>query len=283
MTEDEKSSSSSSSSSAPTIDPSDDSMVEASFITSTTTMDNIESRLRIVELEECEVCANQKKSLPCALHTLRGYIVSAIARLVSRSQQSRHVVVKLDDEVMVRGVAGHEVVEIVEKGSWMVGMRMEDVVLPPAAIVLNLLEERKEEEVGKGKGCEAGERAGRAAAGEGQDHLDESEEDSAAEREAQRRGEAGEGEEVLGSARRSGEYGCQVKTGWSGVTIDTSSSLIYLNGKGIVAKVGSGVSVARKTNSFGGGGGGRADATVQQKMNKMEKETKMLIALSKVQ
>ncbi|KAH7829962.1 uncharacterized protein MONOS_430 [Monocercomonoides exilis] len=73
---------------------------------------------------------------------------------------------------------------------------LEDVVLSPAAVVLHLLEERKEEEeVGKGKGGEADERAGRAAAGEGQVHLDESEEDSAAEREAQRRGDAGEGGE----------------------------------------------------------------------------------------
>ncbi|KAH7824077.1 uncharacterized protein MONOS_1704 [Monocercomonoides exilis] len=82
-----------------------------------------------------------------------------------------------------------------------------------------------------------------------------------------------------------------------------------LNGKGVVAKVGSEASVARKINSSDGGGGGgsggtrsviskrlekkgvgangsgcgRADATVQQKMNKMEKETKMLIELSKVQ
>ncbi|KAH7818789.1 uncharacterized protein MONOS_9554 [Monocercomonoides exilis] len=97
---------------------------------------------------------------------------------------------------------------------------MEDAVLSPAAIVLNLLEERlEEEEVGKGKGGEATGRAGRAAAGEGQDHLDESEEDSGSERETQRRGEggedceggegdeAGEGEEVMSSARRSCECG----------------------------------------------------------------------------
>ncbi|KAH7818155.1 uncharacterized protein MONOS_3953 [Monocercomonoides exilis] len=45
-----------------------------------------------------------------------------------------------------------------------------------------------------------------------------------------------------------------------------------LNGNGVVAKVGSRVSVARKINSDGGGGGGRADATVQQMMNKMENE-----------
>ncbi|KAH7826716.1 uncharacterized protein MONOS_10557 [Monocercomonoides exilis] len=41
---------------------------------------------------------------------------SAIARLVSRSPQSRRVVVKLDDEVIGRGVAVCEVGEIVEKG-----------------------------------------------------------------------------------------------------------------------------------------------------------------------
>ncbi|KAH7818705.1 uncharacterized protein MONOS_2142 [Monocercomonoides exilis] len=70
---------------------------------------------------------------------------------------------------------------------------MEDVVLSPAAIVLHLQEERKEEEeVGKGKGVEADERADRADEGEGQYHLDESEENSGAEREAQLRGDAGE-------------------------------------------------------------------------------------------
>ncbi|KAH7823265.1 uncharacterized protein MONOS_810 [Monocercomonoides exilis] len=47
----------------------------------------------------------------------------------------------LDDEVMWRGVAVCEVVEIVEKGLWMEGMRMEDVVLSPATIVLEELEE----------------------------------------------------------------------------------------------------------------------------------------------
>ncbi|KAH7821841.1 uncharacterized protein MONOS_2818 [Monocercomonoides exilis] len=139
MTENEKSSSSSSSSSAPAIDPSDDSKAEASFITSTTTMDNIESRLRIVESEECEVCANQKKSLPCALQTLRGYIVS------------RRVVVKLDDEVMGRGVEVCDMGEIVENGLSVVGLRMEDMVLSSAAIALAVLEKREEAEEAKEK------------------------------------------------------------------------------------------------------------------------------------
>ncbi|KAH7826200.1 uncharacterized protein MONOS_1036 [Monocercomonoides exilis] len=85
------------------------------------------------------------------------------------------------------------------------------------------------------------------------------------------------------------------------------------SGKGVVVKAGSGVSVVGEANSSGGegggggsegtrsliserseknsagtsGGGGGAeggvDASVRQKMNKMEKETKMLMALSKVQ
>ncbi|KAH7824635.1 uncharacterized protein MONOS_3334 [Monocercomonoides exilis] len=81
-------------------------------------------------------------------------------------------------------------------------------------------------------------------------------------------------------------------------------------GKGVVVKVGSGVSVVGGANGSGGGGGRRggtrsfisersekniaganrgggggeegADATVWQKMNTMEKETKMLKELQKV-
>ncbi|KAH7819181.1 uncharacterized protein MONOS_3225 [Monocercomonoides exilis] len=75
-------------------------------------------------------------------------LVQLVAQLPSLAA-SRRVMVKLDDKVMVRGVAGHEVGEIVVKGLWMVGMRMEDVVLPPAAIVLAVLEEREEAEEGK--------------------------------------------------------------------------------------------------------------------------------------
>ncbi|KAH7828277.1 uncharacterized protein MONOS_12550 [Monocercomonoides exilis] len=196
-------SSSSSSSSAPAIDPSDDSKAEASFITSTTTMDNIESRLRIVESEECEVCANQKKLLPCALQTPRGYIVE------------------------VRGAGG--------RAGWGEGgAEAEDLGAEGAArggeagdgeAVFRIQYAAAEDPIRRAD-LEADERDGGAAAGEGQDHLDESEEDSAAEREAQHRGEAGEGEEVLGSARRSGECGWKAVTGWSGITIAISSSLI---------------------------------------------------------
>ncbi|KAH7823562.1 putative IQ domain-containing protein H [Monocercomonoides exilis] len=75
---------------------------------------------------------------------------SAIARLVSRSPQSRRVVVKLDDEVMGRGVAVCEVGGIVEKEQSEEGLRMEDVVLSLAAIVLAVLEEREEAEEGEG-------------------------------------------------------------------------------------------------------------------------------------
>ncbi|KAH7824094.1 uncharacterized protein MONOS_12644 [Monocercomonoides exilis] len=62
---------------------------------------------------------------------------------------SMRVVVKLDDEVMGRGVAVCEVGEIVEKGLSAVGLRMEDVVLLPAAIALAELEELEEAEEGE--------------------------------------------------------------------------------------------------------------------------------------
>ncbi|KAH7820399.1 uncharacterized protein MONOS_15103 [Monocercomonoides exilis] len=75
------------------------------------------------------------------------------------------------------------------------GPMMEDVVLSPAAIVLNLQEERKEEEeVGKGKGGEATGRAGRAAAGEEQ-YLLFLQDYFEAKLDVQCRGEAGEGSE----------------------------------------------------------------------------------------
>ncbi|KAH7831316.1 uncharacterized protein MONOS_5256 [Monocercomonoides exilis] len=71
-----------------------------------------------------------------------------------RSQQSRRVEVKLDEEVMGRGVAVCEVGEIVEKVLEAAGLRMEDVVVSPATIALAVLEEREEEEAkmeGEGK------------------------------------------------------------------------------------------------------------------------------------
>ncbi|KAH7816452.1 uncharacterized protein MONOS_15518 [Monocercomonoides exilis] len=83
---------------------------------------------------------------------------SAIARLVSRSSQSRHVVVKLKDEVIWRGIAVCEVGEIVEKGLDAAGLRMEDVVLSPAAIELAVLKEREEAEEGKRGGKEGEEK-----------------------------------------------------------------------------------------------------------------------------
>ncbi|KAH7817095.1 uncharacterized protein MONOS_7996 [Monocercomonoides exilis] len=107
-----------SSSSAPEIFPSDASAVVVPYI-SAAAMDDIERRLRI------------------------------------RSPQSRCVVVKQDHEVMGRGVAVCEVGGIVEKGLSAAGLRMEDVVLPPAAIVLAVLEEREEEEEEEGDWNEA--------------------------------------------------------------------------------------------------------------------------------
>eukprot|EP00770_Monocercomonoides_exilis_P011996 MONOS_11938.1-p1 / transcript=MONOS_11938.1 / gene=MONOS_11938 / organism=Monocercomonoides_exilis_PA203 / gene_product=flagellar associated protein / transcript_product=flagellar associated protein / location=Mono_scaffold00628:4-3414(-) / protein_length=1023 / sequence_SO=supercontig / SO=protein_coding / is_pseudo=false len=101
---------------------------------------------------------------------------SAIARLVSRSPQSRRVVVKLDDEVMGRGIAVCEVGGIVEKGLDAAGLRMEDVVLSPAAIALAVLEEREEAEEGEkgGKnGEEKGEEKGEDGRREGGDGNEE--------------------------------------------------------------------------------------------------------------
>ncbi|KAH7828883.1 uncharacterized protein MONOS_13297 [Monocercomonoides exilis] len=52
---------------------------------------------------------------------------------------------------MGRGVAVCEVGEIVEKGLDAAGLRMEDVVLSPAAIALAVLEEREEADEGEGE------------------------------------------------------------------------------------------------------------------------------------
>ncbi|KAH7820391.1 uncharacterized protein MONOS_6260 [Monocercomonoides exilis] len=97
-----------SSSSAPAIDPSDASAVATSY-TSVGAMDDIERRLG--------------------------------SRLESRSPQLRRVAVKLDDEVMRRGVAVREVGEIVEKGLEAVGLRMEDEDPSLGAIALTEVEE----------------------------------------------------------------------------------------------------------------------------------------------
>ncbi|KAH7827058.1 uncharacterized protein MONOS_14349 [Monocercomonoides exilis] len=69
--------------------------------------------------------------------------------LAAADVNSRCVVVKLGKEVMGRGVAVCEVGEIVEKGLSVMGLRMEDVVLLPAAIALAELEEREEAEEGE--------------------------------------------------------------------------------------------------------------------------------------
>ncbi|KAH7831467.1 uncharacterized protein MONOS_15419 [Monocercomonoides exilis] len=61
-----------------------------------------------------------------------------------RSQQSRRVEVKLDDEMMGRGIEVREV----DKRMDAVWLRMEDMVLLPEEIVLVVLEEREEAEEG---------------------------------------------------------------------------------------------------------------------------------------
>ncbi|KAH7832764.1 uncharacterized protein MONOS_6921 [Monocercomonoides exilis] len=90
-----------------------------------------------------------------------------------QSQQSRRVVMKLDEEVMGRGVAVCEVGEIVEKALETEGMKMEDVVLSTAAIPLNVLVEGEKifgifhaaaKDPMQREDIEAEERVGRAAA-----------------------------------------------------------------------------------------------------------------------
>ncbi|KAH7820340.1 uncharacterized protein MONOS_2246 [Monocercomonoides exilis] len=175
-----------SSSSAPAIDPSNASAVAASY-TSVGAMDDIERRLRIVVPEAAELVAlygDVARAYDVALlemlsvslvRPLPSLAASVGTKSVSkrifaaadvnafpsindlfvpslqiwRSQQSRRVVVKLDEEVMGRGVAVCEVGEIMEKGLSEAGLRMEDVILSPAAIALALLEEREEAEEGE--------------------------------------------------------------------------------------------------------------------------------------
>ncbi|KAH7831213.1 uncharacterized protein MONOS_3815 [Monocercomonoides exilis] len=78
---------------------------------------------------------------------------------LAASPRSMHVVVKLDEKVMVQSVAVCEVEEIVEKGLDAAELRMEDMVLLSEAIVLVVLEEREEVE-GEEKGEEKGGRKG---------------------------------------------------------------------------------------------------------------------------
>ncbi|KAH7822289.1 uncharacterized protein MONOS_9658 [Monocercomonoides exilis] len=73
-----------------------------------------------------------------------------------RSQQSRRVVVKLEDEVMGRGVAVCEVREIVKKGLLEAGLGMEDVIPSQVSIALAVLEEREKAEEGESGGKEGG-------------------------------------------------------------------------------------------------------------------------------
>ncbi|KAH7831283.1 uncharacterized protein MONOS_11204 [Monocercomonoides exilis] len=76
----------------------------------------------------------------------------AIALLVSRSLNSWLAMVKLDDKVMGRGIAVYEVEERSDGKALVSGWsKMEDVVLSPAPIAQAVLEEGKEEEVGKEK------------------------------------------------------------------------------------------------------------------------------------
>ncbi|KAH7815543.1 uncharacterized protein MONOS_7160 [Monocercomonoides exilis] len=207
--EEKKSSENDKSSSAHVIDPSDASAV-AELYTSAGAMDDIERRLECMKITDLlyggVACAHDVALSGMLLVPLVGPLPSLAApvgtksgskRIFSaadvnafpsiydlfnpslqiwRSPQSRRVVVKLDDEVMGREVAVCEVGGIVEKGLSAAGLRMEDVVLSPAAIALAVLEEREEVEDGErgGKeGEEKGEEKGEDGRREGDDGNEE--------------------------------------------------------------------------------------------------------------
>ncbi|KAH7832425.1 uncharacterized protein MONOS_4609 [Monocercomonoides exilis] len=140
-------------------------------------MDDIKRRLRIVMSEAAGVNGRymplslQLLLSTRALQTPRGYVVAwqavtlsvmlsvpLVARLhsVAASQKSRPVEVKLKDEATGKEAAVCKVGKIVEKGMEEVGLRMEDVVLSPAAIALAVLEEQKESEEAEEEGKEGG-------------------------------------------------------------------------------------------------------------------------------
>ncbi|KAH7827768.1 uncharacterized protein MONOS_17273 [Monocercomonoides exilis] len=131
-------------------------------------MEDVERRLRILVPEAAGVYGwNMPLSLQLLLspRALWGYVVARRAVLC--------VAVKLDDEVMGRGIAVCEVGEIVEKGLDAAGLRMEDVVLPPAAIALAVLEEREEAEEGEREGKEGEEEGEEDRGKEGGDGNEE--------------------------------------------------------------------------------------------------------------
>ncbi|KAH7822270.1 uncharacterized protein MONOS_11984 [Monocercomonoides exilis] len=70
------------------------------------------------------------------------------------SPQLKYLVMELEVEVMEQGVAVCEEKEIVKKALEAAGLKMEDVVLWPATIVLAVLEEREEAEEGERRGKE---------------------------------------------------------------------------------------------------------------------------------
>ncbi|KAH7819459.1 uncharacterized protein MONOS_7128 [Monocercomonoides exilis] len=131
-------------SSAPVIDSLNTSEEVASYM-SEAAMDDVQSLLglRRAVLYGCITCAYD-----VALSAMLSVLL--MTPLPSLAASSRRVVVKLNEEAMGRGVAVCEVGEIVEKGLNAVGLRKEDVVLSPAAIVLEVLEEREEAEGGDG-------------------------------------------------------------------------------------------------------------------------------------
>ncbi|KAH7819020.1 uncharacterized protein MONOS_14036c2 [Monocercomonoides exilis] len=84
-------------------------------------------------------------SLVVELHALAASVGTKSGSKRIFDVESRRVVVKLDDEVMGRGIAVCEVGGIVEKKLYVMGLRMKDVVLSPAVIALAVLDERAEE------------------------------------------------------------------------------------------------------------------------------------------
>ncbi|KAH7824642.1 uncharacterized protein MONOS_9028 [Monocercomonoides exilis] len=188
--------------------------------------------------------------------------------------------VKLDDKVIGRGIAVYEMDKRSDgKALESVCSKMEDVVLSPAAIAQAVLEEGKEEEVGKEK--EANLLSGLA------EQLQEKNEIILKKKKILELSEEHNAEVMQSSESLILPLGlcekCQEKLTEiirDGIAFllgpDTSRKMVVVKVESEVSDVGEGNSGRRKSVC----GGGRADATVREKMSKMKNEMKMQMVLS---